>query len=244
MCILCTVIIGFDASGSISSGQSLGRWLSFLTSWTWVLCLFVLFPALAISLYYIKAGPPATASCNAWMRLHWIMWEMAGFTPPPLPFHLRAQSLFFFTCRLIHSTLALHSLSFLGNHHSLLGSGVSVGQHREIFSKAHKAKVWTSTHHYYLPFLTTPGVVSFIPSPLFCPISHASSPSRHSSLPCLPFIFSHFIHPNHSPLHPFCFCLLSRSRIIAERRSPRFERLGTSFLHPSPRMCHVNNSSL
>ncbi len=104
MCILCTVIIGFDASGSISSGQSFGRWLSFLTSWTWVLCLFVLFPALAISLYYIKVAPPATSSCNAWMRLHWIMWEMAGWTPPPLLFHVLAHLLFLFSRRLIDST--------------------------------------------------------------------------------------------------------------------------------------------
>lgn len=248
MCILCIVIIGFDASGSISSGQSFGRWLSFLTSWTWVLCLFVLFPALSISLYYIKTEPPATASCNAWMRLHWIMWEMAGWTPPPLPFHLHAH-LFSFSLVVLSIPLALHSLSFVDNYHSLLGAGVSVGQHREIFSKTHAAKVWIATHHSSLLFLTLLSyflpLFSFIHSPLFCPLSHASSSSRHSSLPCLPFIFSHFIHPNQSPLHPFrvCSCLLSRSRIIAECRSPRFERLGMLFLRPSRRMCHVDNTS-
>lgn len=78
MCILCIVIIGFDASGSLSAGQSFGRWLSFLTSWTWVLCLFVLFPALCVSLYFLKFSNPVAAPCNSWMRLHWIMWEMAA----------------------------------------------------------------------------------------------------------------------------------------------------------------------
>jgi hypothetical protein len=85
MCILCIVIIGFSASESISAGQSFGRWLSFLTNWTWVLCLFVLFPALGVSLYFIKASPPAALQPSLYMRVHWIMWEMAGAATAPLP---------------------------------------------------------------------------------------------------------------------------------------------------------------
>ena len=88
MCIVCMIIIAFDAEGSIRSGQTFGRWLSFLTSWTWVLCLSVLFPGLCYSLYFLKNPPSsstATSStaasakdCNLLMRTHWVMWEMAG----------------------------------------------------------------------------------------------------------------------------------------------------------------------
>lgn len=86
MCNLCIIIIGFNASESISAGQSFGRWLSFLTNWTWVLCLFVLFPALGVSLYFIRAPPSTALQPSAWMRVHWIMWEMAGIvTTAPHP---------------------------------------------------------------------------------------------------------------------------------------------------------------
>jgi hypothetical protein len=103
MCILCVIIVAFDAQGSITAGQLFGRWLSFLTNWTWVLCLSVLFPGLVISLYFLDpsrasagvtptfeatrtpAGSAAASSIQAsrprsatWMRIYWVMWEMAG----------------------------------------------------------------------------------------------------------------------------------------------------------------------
>lgn len=103
MCVLYVIIIVFQ---SIGSEETFGRWLSFLTNWTWVLCLFVLFPALFISLYFLKYQPPA--STKTWMRVHWIMWEMAGrdrfpsnsndFVPHGIQLHSLLPSPFFTGC--------------------------------------------------------------------------------------------------------------------------------------------------
>jgi hypothetical protein len=177
MCILCVIIIGFDANGSISAGQSFGRWLSFLTSWTWVLCLFVLFPGLVISLYFLRPSPssaditatvaaaqPPTGNAAAsrqrtalWMRIHWVMWEMAGAVT-------QAHAL---TCTQVrvpcsrtgkfslrHLTPFLNSNPLSNHHNSLLGASVQVGQRRSIFCKTSISPVRTLT------------VYSF-----FCPLS-------------------------------------------------------------------------
>jgi hypothetical protein len=139
MCIVCMIIIAFDADGSISSGQTFGRWLSFLTSWTWVLCLSVLFPGLCYSLYFLKNPPPTSAAatstaasvkdCNLLMRAHWVMWEMAGkahctHTPNcALERRMLIQTVITVIITVSHA-LTLHSNAVPHNHHSVLGSSV------------------------------------------------------------------------------------------------------------------------